>query len=137
MLYSQIIVWYCKGSRLAPLSDYAHNPIYQELPTMSKYFASAESLLIKDLEKGYTNEIEKWTRDDSNLSVTITLKNDAAKKKEISCNLFIYLFIYGYYQGEIFLLAIKRRAYYELQGIRSKQTKKCSKLRTMGKVKRP
>ena len=59
LLYSQIIVWYCKGSRLAPLSDYAHNPIYQELPTMSKYFASAESLLIKFLEKGYTNEIEK------------------------------------------------------------------------------
>ena len=58
------------------------------------------------------------------------------KRFHVIC-LFIYLFIYGYYQGEIFLLAIKRQAYYELQGIRSKQTKKCSKLRTMGKVKRP
>ena len=42
LLYSQFVVWYCKGSSIAPLSDYAHNSIYQEHPTMSEYFASAD-----------------------------------------------------------------------------------------------
>ena len=88
LLYSQFVVWYCKGSDIAPLSDYVHNPAYQELPTMSEYFASADEKIFFDLKcrKGYANEIEKLNRDDSDLSVTVTLKIVAAKKNEIACN---------------------------------------------------
>ena len=88
LLCSQFVVWYCKGSSIAPLWDYVYNRIYQELPTMSEYFARADEKFFIDLRrgKGYTDEIEKLNRDDSNLSVTITVKNAAAKKIEIACN---------------------------------------------------
>lgn len=61
--------------------DYVHNPTFQELPTQSEYFTSADEKIFIDLRrgKGYTNEIKELNRDDSGLSVTITLKNAAAK----------------------------------------------------------
>lgn len=72
------------------MSDYAYNPAYQELPTMNKYFTIMDVKLFVDLRagKGYLNEIEKLNRKVSYLSesVTITLKNVAAKKNEIACN---------------------------------------------------
>ena len=84
LLYNQFIAWYCKGSSLLPLSDYAHNPIYQELPTQSEYFTNADEKIFINLRhgKGYTNEIKILNRDDRNLSVTITLKNAVAKKRD-------------------------------------------------------
>ena len=30
IMYSTFIAWICNESRIVPLSDYAHNPIYQE-----------------------------------------------------------------------------------------------------------
>ena len=88
LFYSQFVAWYCKGSSRAPLLDCAHNPACQKLPTMSECFTSADEKLFVDLrrEKGYTNEIKKLNRDNSDLSVTIMLKNAAAKKNEIACN---------------------------------------------------
>ena len=32
LLYKQFAAWNCKGSSVAPLSDYMDNPIFQELP---------------------------------------------------------------------------------------------------------
>ena len=63
---------------------------------MSEYFASADKKIFIDLRcsKGYTNEIEKLNRDDSDLSVTTTLKNGARKKMR--------LHVTGYYQGEYY-----------------------------------
>ena len=86
-------MWYCKGPSIAPLWDYAHNPIFQVLPTKKQYFKTADENIFVDLrrETGYINEIEKLNRYDSDLSITITLKNAAAKKKkkkkknEIAC----------------------------------------------------
>ena len=82
MLYSQFVAWYYKGSSIAPLSDYAHNPVYQELLKLHDYFANADEKVFIDLrrEKGYTNEIEKINRDDGDLSITITFKAAATKK---------------------------------------------------------
>ena len=82
MLYSQFIAWYYKGSSIAPLSDYVHNPVYQELLKLNDYFANADEKVFIDLRrgKGYTNEIEKINRDDGDLSITITLKAAATKK---------------------------------------------------------
>ena len=83
LLYTQFIAWHCKGSSKDPLSDYAHNPVYQELPTQKQYFTNANKKIYIDLRrgKGYTNEIKKLNRDDSDLSITITFKKAAAAKK--------------------------------------------------------
>ena len=55
-LYMQFIAWYCKGSSIVPLSDYAHNPTIQELPKMNEYFASGDEKMFINLRrgKGYT-----------------------------------------------------------------------------------
>ena len=81
-------------SSIAPLSDYANNPVFQEIPTRTKYFASVDEKIFIDLRrgKGYTNEIEKLSRDDSDLTTTIQLKAPSEKK--------IRLFLIGYYQGD-------------------------------------
>ena len=94
LLSNQFVAWYCKGSSIARFSDYACNPIFQELPTQSQYFTSAHKNFFIDLrcEKSYTNEIEKLNRHDSNLLVTITLKNVAVKKMRLRVS--------GFYQGE-------------------------------------
>ena len=100
LLYNQIVAWHCKGSSIAPLSDCAHDPIFQELLTQSKYFTSAGEKFLIDLRpgKGYTNEIEKLNGGDSDLLVTITLRNAAAKKMR--------LYVTRYYQGEnLYLLS--------------------------------
>ena len=117
------------------MSGYAHNATYQQLSTISEYFTSVDEKIFIDLRrgKGYTNEIEKLNRDDSNLSVRITLKNGTAKKKkkkkEIMGNWIL--------SRQIFILTIKQWAHYELQRIQSKQTKKRNKLRTMRILKKP
>ena len=40
MLSKQFAVRSCNGCFIAPLTDYANNPIYQELPMESKYFTN-------------------------------------------------------------------------------------------------
>ena len=93
-LYIQFVAWYFKGSSIVPLSDYAHNPAFQELLKMNKYFAYGNEKLFIDLErgKGYTRELEKINRDDSDLTVPITLKAVSTKKMRLC--------VTGYYQGE-------------------------------------
>ena len=63
-LYMQFVAWYFKGSSIVPLSDYAHNPTFQELLKMNKYFAYGNEKLFIDLKrgKGYTRELEKVMR---------------------------------------------------------------------------
>ena len=94
MLYSRFVAWYCKGSSIAPLSDYAHNPTFQELPTMSQYFTNMGKKIFINLRcgKGYTNELEKINRNDSDLSITITVKATTTKKMRLQ--------VTGFYQGE-------------------------------------
>ena len=61
LIYSQFVVWYCKGLSIAPLPNYAKNPTFQELLTISQYFTSTDEKVFIDLRcgKGYTNELEK------------------------------------------------------------------------------
>ena len=47
LVYMQFVSRYCKGSSIVPLSDYANNPTFQELPNMKHY----ETLFI-DLRRG-------------------------------------------------------------------------------------
>ena len=98
LLYDQFVAWYCKGSNIVPLCDYANNPVFQELPSRSEYFTSINEKLFIKLRrgKGYTNEIEKLNRDDSNLIFRIKLKTAAAKKLRLRTT--------GCYQGEYLYL---------------------------------
>lgn len=79
-LYAQFAAFVCKGCTIAPLIDYANIPTYQDLFKANTYFNSDEKMYI-DLRKskGYTDELESLTSDDSKLTLTVTLKDAATK----------------------------------------------------------
>ena len=56
--------------------------MFQELPTQSEYFIFVDEKIFIDLRcrKGYTNEIEKLNKDDSDLTITIHSKQQQQKK---------------------------------------------------------
>ena len=49
LLYMQFVAWYCKGSSIVPLSDYANNLTFQELPDSDDYFTNSDEKLFIDL----------------------------------------------------------------------------------------
>ena len=74
------------GCSTAPLTEYRNNDIYQELTTYSNYFSSrSDEKLYIDLQRsrGYTGELEKLVRNDSNLALTINLKAASAYKMRL------------------------------------------------------
>ena len=79
---------------MAPLIDYAYSKIFQELTTEEDYHEDSDQKNDVDLRrsKGYTNEVEKITRNYNNLSVTINLKTAAVNKMRLR--------VTGYFQGE-------------------------------------
>ena len=85
IMHSAFIAWIYNGSSISPLSDYAHNPIYQKAPRKSKYFTDSDERLYIDLRrsKGHTGEFEWVNRNDSDLTITIELKNPLTKKNEV------------------------------------------------------
>ena len=100
-LYSAFIAWVTKGSSIAPESDYIYNEIRQELSNRNVYFTNSDERVYIDItsSKGYTGEFERVNRDDSDLVVTVNLKNAAAKK--------MILYVTGYYQGEYLYMLSK------------------------------
>ena len=93
-MYSAFITWICNGSSIALLSDYAHNPIYQEAPRKNKCFTDSDKRLYIDLRKskGHTGEFERVNRNDTDLTITIELKTALTKKMRLR--------VTGYYEGE-------------------------------------
>ena len=93
------------GCSTAPLSQYKNNEIYEEITAKENYTTAntGDGTLI-DLwrSKGYTDELEKITRDDSGLGVVVTLKKAAAKKMRLR--------IVGYSQAE-YWLAFSNKGY--------------------------
>ena len=80
-LYQMFVAYYCEGCSAAPLTQYKNNEIKQELTKEKGYFRyNSDERLYIDMRcsKGYTNKLEKLTRD--NGGVTIKLKQAAAKK---------------------------------------------------------
>ena len=80
LLYKQFLAWSCKGSSVAPVSDYVDNPIFQELPDQETYFsAKSDERIYVDLRasSGYVKEAEKLERNDSKKNLQITLKDAA------------------------------------------------------------
>ena len=78
MMYRNFVAWATgQGSSVGPLTQYANNNIYKELTKYEKYYLAkdGDKKLYVDLRqgRGYTSELEKVVRDDSSLTMTITL----------------------------------------------------------------
>ena len=93
-LYNSFVAFVTKGSSIVPESDYVYNEVRQELPNRNTYFTDSDEKVYIDIRQseGYTSELQRVNRDDSNLSITVDLKNAATTKMR--------LFISGYYQTE-------------------------------------
>ena len=77
------VAYNCNGCSTALLTQYKNNPIHQDITPEEEYRASTRDDRIyigMRRSQGYTDELEKLTRDDSGLAVVVNLK-DAAQKK--------------------------------------------------------
>ena len=96
-IYSTVtlLLGFANDCSITPLTDYANNDVYKELPKQKGFFETSYEKLFIDLRKskGYTGELEMLLRDDSDLTLTITLKQAATTTK-------IKLRVTGYYQGK-------------------------------------
>ena len=69
-LYAHFVAFVCNGCTIAPLTDYANNSTYQDLTKAEKYFNSDEKMYLHlRRSKGFTNDLESLTRDDSKLTL--------------------------------------------------------------------
>ena len=98
MLYKLFVACSCNGRSIAALTDYANNPIYEELPTESEYFTNADKKVYINLIDGIgsTDELEKLRREDNKLILKINLKNALTK--------IMWVRLCGYSQGQYLYL---------------------------------
>ena len=85
MLWKQYIAWHCNGYTNAPILDYINDPVFQELLPENTYMANTtDERVYLDLRDslGYTNEMERPSRNDSKLKLTIKAKIPLTKKNE-------------------------------------------------------
>ena len=84
ILYNMFLAFQCNGRSTAPLSQYKNNKIYQEIKTEENYTtANTDDRILIDLQriKGYTDELEKITRDDrAVLELLLLLKRQPLKR---------------------------------------------------------
>ena len=76
------VAYNCDGCSAAPLTQYRNNKIYRELIKETNYFGNdSDEKLCIDMRrsKGYTDELEKLTRNDSDISLTVKLKAATTK----------------------------------------------------------
>ena len=97
MMYRNFVAWATgQDSNVGPLTQYANNEIYKELIKYEKYYKATEGdeklYVYLRRGRGYTSELEKVVRNDSPLTLTITLKKTAVRKIRLS--------VVGYYQGK-------------------------------------
>ena len=81
-MYQVFVAYNCSGCSVAPLTQYRINKIYQEIIKEGKYFKDdSDGKIYIDIRrsKGYTDELEKLTRNDIGVSLTIKLKASATK----------------------------------------------------------
>ena len=71
------------SSSTVPLTEYANNKIYQELPKEINFFNNTDEKLHVDMRrsKSYKDELEKLTCDDSDMTLTVKLKVATKKMK--------------------------------------------------------
>ena len=66
-LYNSFVAFVTNGSSIVPESDYVYNDIRKELPNRRNYFADSDEKVYINIRrsKGYTSELERVNRDDS------------------------------------------------------------------------
>ena len=101
LLWKQYVACCCNGYTAVPISDYINNPVFQELLLEPDYFGTkSDEKIYIDLRDslGYTDEIEKPSRNDSKLNVTIELRNPLVKETRLR--------VWGYTNGEYLYMLI-------------------------------
>ena len=86
ILYKMFIAYTCNGCSTAPLTQYKNNEIYQYITPEEDYRSNRRddrTYIDMRSSQGYTDELEKLTRDDSSLSVVTNLKETAQKKMRL------------------------------------------------------
>ena len=99
LLWKQYLAWHKNGCCTAPVTDFMNNPIAQELKKENEYFSNKfDERLYVDLRPshGYTDELEKPTRNDSKMTITIETKTPLVKKMRLR--------VWGYTNGEYIYL---------------------------------
>ena len=99
LLWKQYLPWHTNGCSTAPVTDFMNNPIAQELKRENEYFSNKfDERLYVDLRPshGYTDELERPTRNDSKMTITIETKTSLAKKMRLR--------VWGYTTGEYIYL---------------------------------
>ena len=97
LIYKNFAGWATgQGCTVDPLTQYANNEIYKELIKYENYYSKTKTdeKPYVDIRRGrgFSNELERIVRNDSSLTLTITLQNAAVKKMRLR--------VVGYYQGE-------------------------------------
>ena len=103
LLYKMFVAYQCDGCPFAPLTQYKNNEIYQNLTDEFEYRGQKfDDRILIDMRrsKGNSDELEKITRDDSDLVCVITLKKAAVKKMRLR--------VAGYSQGEYWYAYTKK-----------------------------
>ena len=80
LLYMQNIAWICSSYLIVALTDYANNPIFQELPNFLTFFAWMDKRMYMRASKEYIDELEKLKWDHSELTLKINFKTPITKK---------------------------------------------------------
>ena len=103
LLWKQYLAWHTNGCLTVPVTDFVNNPIAQELKKENEYFSDKfDERLYVDLRPshGYTDELEKPTRNDSKMTITIETKTLLAKKNETRS--------VGLYKQRVYLFTTRR-----------------------------
>ena len=104
-IYSNFVADHCNGCSTAPLTQYRRSETYQKLTTFDAYFKHSDEKVYIDLRvsRGYTDELEKLTRSDSDVNLIVTLKAALTKKVRLQVTTYSqaeYYYTHGN-QGQI------------------------------------
>ena len=86
LLWKQYLAWCTKECSTAPVTDFMSNPIAQELKKENENFSDKfDERLYVDLRPShrYTDELEKPTRNDSEMTIMIETKTPLVKKMRL------------------------------------------------------
>ena len=86
LLWKQYLAWCTNGCSTAPVTDFMNNPIAQELKKENEYFSDKfDERVYVDLRPshGYTDELEKPTRNGSKMTIMIETKTPLVKKMRL------------------------------------------------------
>ena len=85
MLSKIFVAYNCNGCSTAPLTQYKYNPIYQYITPQEEYRANIrdDRIYIDMSSQGYTDKLEKLTRDDNGLAAVVNFKNSVQKKTRL------------------------------------------------------